>query len=182
MRRMRRHLTYANVMATLAVFLVLGGGAYAAFHLPRNSVRSRNIVNGQVRQQDLAKPPPFKSAGLKGNTVPGVCTSTPNQWASSSPGSYGPVGFYRDLDGIVHLTGIPMYCNPPSDVIFRLPPGYRPPQRIQIQESGDGGQVRPIALNGRTGGVAANGLSTGYTVFLDGVSFRCGPSGKHGCP
>jgi hypothetical protein len=31
----RSHLTYANVMATLAVFLVLGGGAYAAFQLPK---------------------------------------------------------------------------------------------------------------------------------------------------
>jgi formylglycine-generating enzyme required for sulfatase activity len=41
-------------MATIAVFLVLGGGAYAAFHLPKNSVRSKNIVNGQVKTPDLA--------------------------------------------------------------------------------------------------------------------------------
>jgi hypothetical protein len=47
-------------MATIAVFLVLGGGAYAAFHLPKNSVRSRNIVNGQVRKADV-------SAGLTGS-------------------------------------------------------------------------------------------------------------------
>jgi hypothetical protein len=55
MRRIRSRLTYANVMATIAVFLVLGGGAYAAFHLPKNSVRSKNIKNGQVRQSDLAQ-------------------------------------------------------------------------------------------------------------------------------
>jgi len=54
MSRIRRHLTYSNVMATLAVFLVLGGGAYAAFHLPNNSVRSKSIVNGQVKRADLA--------------------------------------------------------------------------------------------------------------------------------
>jgi hypothetical protein len=54
MRRIRSHMTYANVMATLAVFLVLGGGAYAAFHLPKNSVRSKNIVNRQVKKADLA--------------------------------------------------------------------------------------------------------------------------------
>jgi hypothetical protein len=29
-RRFRRHLTYANVMVTLCLFIVLGGGAYAA--------------------------------------------------------------------------------------------------------------------------------------------------------
>jgi hypothetical protein len=54
MRRIRRHLTYANVISTLCLFLLLGGGAYAAFHLPRNSVRSRNIVNGQVKRADVS--------------------------------------------------------------------------------------------------------------------------------
>jgi hypothetical protein len=50
----RSRLTYANVMATLALFIALGGGAYAAFHLPRNSVSSKNIVNRQVKRADLA--------------------------------------------------------------------------------------------------------------------------------
>jgi hypothetical protein len=49
-RPMRRHLTYANLMSTLAVFLVVGGGAaYAA-----NTVFSTDIVNGEVKTQDLA--------------------------------------------------------------------------------------------------------------------------------
>ena len=54
MRRIRSHLTFANVVALLALFIVLGGGAYAAFHLPKNSVRSKNIVNGEVKKADLA--------------------------------------------------------------------------------------------------------------------------------
>jgi hypothetical protein len=62
-QRLRSHLTYANVMATLAVFLVLGGGAYAAFHLPRNSVRSKNIVNGSVGSADL------RDNGVRGKDV-----------------------------------------------------------------------------------------------------------------
>jgi len=37
-KQMRQRLTYANVMATAAVFLALGGGAYAATHLAKNSV------------------------------------------------------------------------------------------------------------------------------------------------
>jgi hypothetical protein len=36
--RLRCCLSYANVMATIAVFVALGGGAYAAFTLPANSV------------------------------------------------------------------------------------------------------------------------------------------------
>jgi hypothetical protein len=47
---MRKHLTYANVMATIAVVGVLGGGAaYAA-----NTIRSSDIVDGEVKAADLA--------------------------------------------------------------------------------------------------------------------------------
>jgi hypothetical protein len=48
MGRARSSLTYANVMATVAVFLALGGGAYAAFKLPKNSVGSKQIKSNAV--------------------------------------------------------------------------------------------------------------------------------------
>jgi hypothetical protein len=52
MRRIRSHLTYANVMATIAVFAAIGGGS--AFALQgHNTVRSDDIVNRQVRTKDL---------------------------------------------------------------------------------------------------------------------------------
>jgi hypothetical protein len=41
-------------MASIAVFLALGGGAYA-LTLPRNSVRSKHIKNGQVKRPDVAR-------------------------------------------------------------------------------------------------------------------------------
>jgi hypothetical protein len=50
---LRGHFTYANVLATLALFVALGGVSYAAITLPNNSVRSKHIKNGQVRQGDL---------------------------------------------------------------------------------------------------------------------------------
>lgn len=46
------HLTYANVMATIAVFLALGGGI--AWALANNSVKSKHIKNGQVKFADIA--------------------------------------------------------------------------------------------------------------------------------
>lgn len=52
---MRKHLNYANVMATVAVFMILGGGAYAAIELPKNSVTSKQIKKGSVKSSDLAK-------------------------------------------------------------------------------------------------------------------------------
>ncbi len=45
---MRPKLTYANVMATIAVFVVLGGASYAAVKLPKNSVGSKQIKKNSV--------------------------------------------------------------------------------------------------------------------------------------
>src|SRR4051794_38446490 len=48
-KRIVSHLTYANLMSTLAVILVIGGGtAYAA-----NTVFSTDIVDGEVKNADL---------------------------------------------------------------------------------------------------------------------------------
>jgi hypothetical protein len=44
----------AMIVATVALFVALGGAAYAGFSLPNNSVRSNHIVNGQVKTADLA--------------------------------------------------------------------------------------------------------------------------------
>ncbi len=51
--KLRRHLTYANVVSTLCLFILLGGSAFAATRLSRNSVRSTHIKNGQVKRADL---------------------------------------------------------------------------------------------------------------------------------
>lgn len=52
---MRPRLTYANVVATLALVLALGGGTvYAAVQLGKNDVRSRNIAPGAVQLGDLS--------------------------------------------------------------------------------------------------------------------------------
>jgi len=48
MRRLRGGLTYANVVATLCLFLLLGGGAYAAIRLPKSSVGTNQLKNGAV--------------------------------------------------------------------------------------------------------------------------------------
>ena len=45
---LRSHLTYANVMATIAVFVALGGSSYAVIR-----VGSAEIEDGSVRSRDL---------------------------------------------------------------------------------------------------------------------------------
>lgn len=53
LKRLTDRLTYANVTATLALFVALGGTSYAALNLPRNSVGSAQIRRGAVRSRQL---------------------------------------------------------------------------------------------------------------------------------
>jgi hypothetical protein len=55
MARFRHHVTYANVVATLALFIALGGGAYAAIKLPKNSVTTIQVRNGSLLAKDFKK-------------------------------------------------------------------------------------------------------------------------------
>ena len=48
MKALRRRLSYANVMATIAVFVALGGSAYAVTQLPKNSVGSKQLKKNSV--------------------------------------------------------------------------------------------------------------------------------------
>jgi hypothetical protein len=52
MSRIRAHLTYANVIATIALFLVLSGGTAVAL-TGSNTVFSDDIVDDQVRSADV---------------------------------------------------------------------------------------------------------------------------------
>jgi hypothetical protein len=45
---LRRHLSYANVMATVALFIALSGGAYAATQLAKNSVGTKQLKKNAV--------------------------------------------------------------------------------------------------------------------------------------
>ncbi len=48
MKQIRKRLTYANVMSSIAVFLVLGGAAFAATKLPKNSVGTKQLKKNAV--------------------------------------------------------------------------------------------------------------------------------------
>jgi hypothetical protein len=52
MRRVRGRLTYANVMATAAVFIALGGGAYAV-GIAKNSVGTKQLKDDAVVSQKV---------------------------------------------------------------------------------------------------------------------------------
>jgi len=96
------HLSYANVVSSLALFIVLGGVSYAAVKLPRNSVGALQIKanavtggkvkNGSISDKDLA--PGTIRRGLTGS--------------SGTPGVHGTNGAKGDRgdQGIPGLQGI----------------------------------------------------------------------------
>jgi hypothetical protein len=70
LRKLSGRLTYANVMATVGVFIALGGSAYAV-----NTVNSSDITDGQVKSVDVGDGE-IKSADVKDQSLTTFDVST----------------------------------------------------------------------------------------------------------
>jgi hypothetical protein len=88
--RMHSSLTYANVMATVALFVALGGGAYAATALPADSVGAKQLKNMAVTPAKVAPKTIAVFKGKKGD--------------KGDPGRPGPQGI-PGLNGVRGDTG-----------------------------------------------------------------------------
>jgi hypothetical protein len=77
--RLRPRLTFANVVSVLALFVALGGSAYAALSLPRNSVGSKQIRRNAVTSSKV------KNHSLRARDVRGGQFATPGQLAGYLP-------------------------------------------------------------------------------------------------
>jgi hypothetical protein len=53
LQRLRKRLTYANVMSTLAVFIALGGSSYAALTINGSTIKNRSISAKKLRHNTL---------------------------------------------------------------------------------------------------------------------------------
>lgn len=69
MKGIRRHLSFANVVACLALFVALGGVSYAAVNLPKNSVGSKQLKKGAVRTNDISAKA-VKAGKIAKNAIP----------------------------------------------------------------------------------------------------------------
>lgn len=187
MRRIKSRLSYSNVIATIALFLALGGGAFAATHLKKNSVTSKaikknavtspKIKNGAVTGAKLANG--AVTSGKIGNNQVGEnqLAKLTYQNASVTSGTTGanPVPqFGKDALGIVHLRGV-VGSVTLGTPIFTLPSGFRPPQAETFPAIGGfsshcevdisaSGLVTPF---GPGGAAPCNPL----LITLDGITF-----------
>ncbi len=55
MKKIRKRITYANVMSSIAVFLVLGGAsAYAAKKIGSNEIKGNSITTGKIKKEAVS--------------------------------------------------------------------------------------------------------------------------------
>jgi hypothetical protein len=63
-KQIRKRITYANVMSSIAVFLVLGGGAaYAAKKIGSNEIKGNSITTGKIKKNAVT------AAKIKKNSI-----------------------------------------------------------------------------------------------------------------
>jgi hypothetical protein len=135
LKQIRKRLTYANVMSSIAVFLVLGGAAVAATQLPKNSVGAKQLKKEAVTKAkikndavDSAKVKPgsllssdFQAgqlpAGPKGDTGPQGATGPQGPEGTalayalvSSGGNVDPAGSKGITSADVSLDETGTYC------------------------------------------------------------------------
>jgi hypothetical protein len=88
MRTLRDKLTYANVISTLCLFMLLGGGAYAATQLPKNSVGTKQLKNSAVTGKKIKN----KSIGTAELTPAAVSSLKGAKGEAGPAGAQGPQG------------------------------------------------------------------------------------------
>lgn len=186
----------------MAIFILLGGTAWAAGtigpgDLQRDAVRGKHIKKGVVHTSDVA------NASLTGRDIaldeftevllggtnsdcnPGAGTTNWVNVAAFDDATRSTLAFYRDPLGVVHIKGT-IRCLSGSDVampIFTLPVGYRPALTEEFPTvAGSPRALNSIVVTGAGEVSPGAATGTGALLSLNGLSFRCSPSGTDGCP
>lgn len=198
MKQLRAKLTYANVVSTLCLFLLVGGGAaFAANQLAKNSVGTKQlkknavttakikkgaVTGAKVKLSSLGTVPSatHASSADSATTAKGLVAPEPVHFLGA-PGepslvngfqtfSSAPAGFYKGPECVVHLLG--ELEGQSGEVAFTLPPAYRPPSFV-FPAIAVGGPIAgnvEIEVDGTVSPFAAGGGNHNYG--LDGVTFR----------
>jgi hypothetical protein len=200
--KLRAQATYANVTATLALFVALGGGSFA---VALSGSEKKVVKKIAVKQADkrisasaadlsvehaksadsattagqadvassLAPSEGFRLVGTAGQ--PGFNDPC---WVNYDAG-FNTVAFYKDATGIVHLRGLvkngcPFGVALPGgiDPIFTLPAGYRPAAQELFVTERSDGSGR-LDVEADGDIVPIGGiLPSGGWISLGGLSFR----------
>jgi hypothetical protein len=101
-KQLRKHLTYSNVVATLCLFLLLGGATAIAAGLAKNSVGSKQLKKNAVTAAKIKKNA-VTTSKIKGDAVTGAKVN------ESTLGTVPSANLANSLSPLeaVHLVGAP---------------------------------------------------------------------------
>ncbi len=158
MRRLRSHLSYANVTATLALFVALGGSSYAAIKVTGKNVKNSSLTGADIRNNSVTGKD-VKGLGSgdfkKGTLRTGPAGPQGPQGSAGAPGS--ALAFGRvDADGTLSLS--------------------RNVTKVTVGSGAGGSYCIDLAVSGARN-ITANltfGSSTDGSTFVDiGTSVAC---------
>jgi hypothetical protein len=173
-----------------------------------NAVDGSNVVDNSIAGADVNESslnlaaPPWRVVGSAGQ--PAFHETADCKWHNYDS-VHSTAAFLRDSAGFVHLKGTvlaedkpasntcdDLSSDPTDPLIFVLPPGYRPPKReaMAVLTASSPAQVGVVGIDGPAisplpaGAVSVDSNQLGANPYftLDGISFRCAPSGSNGCP
>ena len=76
MKQIRRHFTYANVMSSIAVFMILGGAtAVAATKIGANELKANSVKTGKIVKEAVTAGKIKKAAVTEGKIADGAVTT-----------------------------------------------------------------------------------------------------------
>jgi hypothetical protein len=181
---------HSNVIGASINNTDLAPNSVTSGKIATNSVNSARIVDGSIGASDLAHAP-VNDAGLQDAKGPtggpsGTCQfNSGNAWLNRSSNVNFRVGYSRDSTGYVHLEGTALRCGAAGTTVFTLPTGFRPEKlshEAAVRSTPADAESADVVTIGAGGDVVAPNVSQGDSISLDGVTFRCGPSGQSGCP
>jgi hypothetical protein len=146
--------------------------------LPPSGPASGDLT-GSYPAPALSPPPAATLVGLP-DSISLTCTSLSPGWYDFNPALLNPLGYYRDRQGRVFLQGTIQQCGSPGSTVTNLPAGFRPPKDENFPIVGP--TAPALGAVGASGDLVIQGGATTNRFGLDGVNFRCGPSGANGCP
>jgi hypothetical protein len=153
----------------------IADGAVTGAKLADGAVTGAKVADGAITQAKLATTGARRPFALG---TGGACGSGGTTW---EPLGQRP-SYYRDPLGIVHLSGGAQCPSPNTIQIGTLPPGFRPAFAQHFAAAGiDNSGPIAMSLLIEPGG-AVRQENPVEVIYFDGIDFRCGPSGRNGCP
>jgi hypothetical protein len=182
--KVRPHLTFANVIACIALFIALGGTSVAAVSLSKNTVGSKQLKAGAVHNSDLSKNAvtstkiangSLQTTDFKGGQLPagargpqGAVGTTGSQGSSAASFQTGRFDFGVTAGVFAAPTGVTASSSTESDLDTLSPAQPSVARDLAINET--------TALTGdntRTYTLRVNGTDTALTCSITSANTIC---------